>query len=607
MIDGKNVSISAIVGKNASGKSTLTEILFLIINSFSIKKELNSELEYPDEKIYADLYFFTNKLYKLSVGDEMTLYDYRYHLEDKTFFINDRNLINDFDPRQFFYTVTVNYSLYGLNSKHIGDWITPLFHKNDGYQTPIVLNPKRSEGNININTEESLAKSRLLAFVLDWHRFELVDNEEKVISIESLTSSERKVPERKTPELVENKTPQYLTIFFNPKGNKLLRYRKNASGIVTNIDYHTVWGEIESLFKGVIKATDFVEEVKEYVFHKMINISKSYSKKYGSYVTDQGDYIIIHEPISDYLKALAKDTSHITFKFWQAVHYLFFGHIEFKGENKLKISVHELAKKIEKVISQESQKREKGSLLPELKPITLIPPSIFWTDLLFSDNEHETLNTMSSGEKQHIFAINTVAYHLYNIDSIPFQEGLINYEYLNLLFDEVELYFHPDMQRKFIDDLLEYLKHIQWENMRSLNMTFITHSPFILSDIPASNILKLKLGRPVQNEQEPTFAANIHDLLDNDFFMDKGFMGEFARSKINDLIIYLTDKENYKAKFGWNIGIAKAVIDVIGEPYLKKDLLDLYYQKIHVDNKIDEIDREIEELQKLKNDLRKSK
>ena len=41
-----------------------------------------------------------------------------------------------------------------------------------------------------------------------------------------------------------------------------------------------------------------------------------------------------------------------------------------------------------------------------------------------------------------------------------------------------------------------------------------------------------------------TFGANIHTLLSHGFFMKDGLMGEFAKSKIDDVINYLNNKES---------------------------------------------------------------
>lgn len=45
-------------------------------------------------------------------------------------------------------------------------WITSLFHKNDAYQTPIVLNPFREKGNVDVNVERDLTHKRLFQLVI---------------------------------------------------------------------------------------------------------------------------------------------------------------------------------------------------------------------------------------------------------------------------------------------------------------------------------------------------------------------------------------------------------------------------------------------------------
>ena len=104
-------------------------------------------------------------------------------------------------------------------------------------------------------------------------------------------------------------------------------------------------------------------------------------------------------------------------------------------------------------------------------------------------------------------------------------------------------------------------------------------------------------------EIEQTFGANIHSLLSHGFFMDKGFMGEFAKTKINDVYKYLVNN-NIKKRFTQNE--VKYIIDLIGEPILKKQLQVFYDEKFEVD----EIDKQIREheeaIKKLKSKKKKN-
>jgi predicted ATP-binding protein involved in virulence len=185
-------------------------------------------------------------------------------------------------------------------------------------------------------------------------------------------------------------------------------------------------------------------------------------------------------------------------------------------------------------------------------------------------------------------------------------EKLIHYNYINIVLDEIELYYHPEWQRTYIADLLDYIGKINPENLkhiRGLNITFLTHSPYILSDIPDTFVLKLLKGSPeLHKEEEKTFGSNIHDLLANDFFMKNGFMGEFARTQIDKLIneikpLEKISKQEYEQNF-------KKRIEIIGEPFIQTKLLELVASKSDnnlIDSIIEQRSNEIDRLRMLKN------
>ncbi|MFN5443349.1 MAG: AAA family ATPase, partial [Crocinitomicaceae bacterium] len=230
--------------------------------------------------------------------------------------------------------------------------------------------------------------------------------------------------------------------------------------------------------------------------------------------------------------------------------------------------------------------------------ITLIPPSLFDIEinLLSTEGSISKFSELSSGEQQLIHSIQSVIYHSTNLESVHFSntKNKLKYESLNIIFDEVELYFHPDYQKKFISELVSSLSKNKFKKIKNINILFSTHSPFILSDIPSQNILKLINGDPqpfVENEQ--TFGANIHELLANDFFLKKGFIGEFAKEKINSLIDFLKS-ENIEDDT-WNEDYAFQCINIIGENLIKNTLLEIYYEKFQ-----DKLETQIERLISLK-------
>lgn len=161
-----------------------------------------------------------------------------------------------------------------------------------------------------------------------------------------------------------------------------------------------------------------------------------------------------------------------------------------------------------------------------------------------------------------------------------------------LLLDEGEMYLHPQAQVKYMDNLLLMLKRI----LPKLNVQIIltTNSPFLISDIQGANILylnELTIAEGVLHKNNnilgKTFGANINSLLVNNFFMNEGSVGFFAKEKIDTLIkklseegATLTEQEDMKKLIG-----------VIGEPLIRKKLQEMYEER--VDN-VNRIDKDIE-------------
>ena len=135
-----------------------------------------------------------------------------------------------------------------------------------------------------------------------------------------------------------------------------------------------------------------------------------------------------------------------------------------------------------------------------------------------------------------------------------------------MILDEAEICFHPEYQRLFVSRLLYMIKSLHLNNFCAFNIIIATHSPFILSDIPRDNILYLEKGVAQSREDfiKP-LAANISDILYQSFFLRKGFIGEWARTKINSILrrnihwIELSPEE-------------RAFVEDIGDEYVKKQV-----------------------------------
>lgn len=105
-----------------------------------------------------------------------------------------------------------------------------------------------------------------------------------------------------------------------------------------------------------------------------------------------------------------------------------------------------------------------------------------------------------------------------------------------LLLDEPENYMHPEMCRTFIHDLNNLLK--QRNPKSSFQVILSTHSPFMLSDVLANQIIKMDYDDKglcvISHAEKPTYAANIHSIMADSFFL-KYTIGDQAR-------LFLTEK-----------------------------------------------------------------
>lgn len=566
------INIQAIVGKNGSGKSTLIELLFRAINNiaFDYQKIKIADIQ-KLKSLRIEIYFETDTFYKVRIVDDKISF-FKYDGRSKKINIPIKN--EAINLKDFFYSIVVNYSHYAYNANDNDKWLDGLFHKNDGYRTPLVLNPFRKQGNIDINSENHLVKSRFITNLL----LPIPDNHFRNIS-KNLYANDL---ELKVNKNISNKPYKELYI---------LNERTSITMREIILDKDDLLRKLDRYFKFGYKNLDLnkYQIAIDYVIYKLVSIALKYYNHEDDYFLKE-EKQFNNSKIEQFFKEIYDDSSHITLKLRQTINFLKFKHIELKDQV---ISLENLSKINNDILNRKIVKPEN---------IELLPPPIFTVEVgLTSVNNKKkrvSFKTLSSGEKQMIYSVSSIIYHILNLESVPSNtQKRTAYRYINVVLEEIEMYAHPEMQRTYIDYIIKSIEKLSLKRTLGINICFITHSPFILSDIPESNILFLNevgLPKPLA-EKLKTFGGNIHDLLAQSFFLTEGAVGAFALNKIDQTIKTLKEKNMENSTDDERNEILEN-INIIGEPFLRNKLLDMYYLKFEKQKRIDELEAELQKL-----------
>lgn len=576
------VSINAIVGKNGAGKSTLLEILYKILNNFSILAigpiyaSADGRKLVPTDSVFADLYYELDDVqYKIGCKgfDTSFFQEQEGKLKKVSVSLDNGKKVLE----SFFYTIVTNYSLYAFDTLNYGNgtdnsgssvikdsdsWISGLFHKNDGYFTPIVITPFRDEGCINIHNENHLAEQRINVLAL--------------------------LAEAKGSTFIPGYRPERIKMIFD---ENFLNYKLDS--LQEEIDSHNLEWLSEDLildaftnawFEVLISNVDnrflnsndrFISAALKYLAYKSLKLTLKYSdyRNKMRYPYRYRNYIHINKKAEYYNDVAIRDCKNLINKIFQNIdssRRITGKNKEKQGErNHLTLKIEQTYNFIQERIKQLSSTKKAGSVNKEMSVsefihsdathkienysdiYRILPPPFFRTSIEFKRTEAEestnwqgisnsgsklTLTSMSSGERHLLNCLSYVLYHIKNIESIVPDKNRIKYRHLCLVFDEIELYFHPEYQRKFINMMLEAFDwcNVSSDSIKSIQILLVTHSPFILTDIFTHNTLYLKHGERCEVKEE-TFVANYYDMFGNSFFFTKSAFGDIASRFISEL------------------------------------------------------------------------
>lgn len=721
-----NINVSAIVGENGSGKSSIVELILRMINNCSINFGITAEgaqLKYV-EGVHARLFYQTDQqiccLCVDGVQESVSVKEIAT-IENNKILLTGKELTAKELKGHFFYTLVSNYSHYAYNTHDFKQewnkqtdenscWLKWLFHKNDGYQTPITLHPFRDQGTISIQREKNLSNQRLLYFFINYAKqnkskgvFDYINGKRpKYLNLREVKESKLQqatllqyFDDHKEVNLLGEQIAYVKglgTLVMKPKNKNFEEFRdriliplENLAYRILGLDkkeqsrhfhfYRTVldWVQkeegkwlqehgsklfsrnsdlkqlIDSLENMVAnkevysKIQEICRDLKEfellnlcqiqrleilddicdywrerscnaqcmdlrfemkpeiiisdysdlsqkekcyhYIVYKTINIFETYPSyhypiwrytsnpvSFNNRKESSSDKQVVYSAFNQLLEDVTKEKTHITLKMRQAFYYLKHAIYNQNGKDGYVLQ----GEKIDNLegICLSTERLSKYYENENEQNLETLPPPIYDRHLLFEAENGKLvdMDSFSSGEKQLLNTQSAIIYHLQNLNSIFKDPARMKYPQVNIILEEIELYFHPEYQRNFIYSLINLLESSGIdEHIKDVNIMIVTHSPFILSDIPKSNVLFLKDGKQVTDMQENTFGANIHSMLQNAFFLNGVTIGDFARDRINRLFWKLH-----------NDVITEDVyqeILLVSEPFVKSQLLKMYNER----------------------------
>lgn len=148
-----------------------------------------------------------------------------------------------------------------------------------------------------------------------------------------------------------------------------------------------------------------------------------------------------------------------------------------------------------------------------------------------------------------------------------------------IFLDEAETTLHPAWQRTLVLYLIWFVENFAkgWR----VQLVFATHSPLLLSDVPNNNVVYLHEDtdrKPITatefSDEVKTFGANIFDLYAEKFTLKEGTIGAFATLQINKALKEVGDVVSRRQEAPLSKDSAR-ILNLVGERAIIQYIQDL--------------------------------
>lgn len=509
---GKNIDVTAIVGQNGAGKTSLLSFIQHLRSGDLIFTECVIVCE-KDSKFWAGRYGVDGKNPKVltieGIDKDKCLFiqpeEQRFPFGNDIRFIYMTEMFNmqryeahDSDGDDLsFASILYKQTTDGYEEKHITNPVTRYIHRIIDWQLYFLSNGAKYVKQFDINYPPYIYVSPSYdTYAFDKLYMAVNSKDDKKIrpSSNSEYDKEAKILSKKWFGTSENLKDEY------------------AKAIVMNIissfeyDIDVSDEKRKALFKKLerfyfsgsgtwVSTVNFLEE---------INKDNEEYEKNGMITKDKRSLYINAKPYIEFMKYLEK-----FFEGKNMNHHISFG---------IKIPTSDMTKIYD--------------FVKEYRKCVLIVDFLSFSWGL-SSGENLLLNLF--GKLLHLLKKDSKGYYLSqgSYPDLPVKNAVI-------MLDEAEVSFHPEWQRRYFKAFLNFIKWNICRHGTHVQLIIATHSPIILSDIPKQNTVFLKYDNEAKKticvKEEETFAANIFSLYNNAFFMGESEIGAFAERKLCRLV-----------------------------------------------------------------------